>query len=233
MLEWILTGGALPWMLAGAGVFFLVYLKGKPFRHPIRMLKVFSEKPESGAMPPMRALLLALAGTLGVGNLVGVANAVWIGGAGAVFWMWVSALVAMILKYAEVLLAVAHRRRGRHGFFGGSYYYIMDELLRRNWQRLAVFAGGGVAVLMLLNALSMGCIVQANAVSSAFGRVFSLSPAVVALILSLLTIPVILRGTKSISALTELLVPVMTCGYLILSVVVLVYLQCMAYARLL
>lgn len=222
MLEWILTGGALPWMLMGGGVFFWGYLKGLPFRRPTCMVKVFSEKPEPGAMPPMRALLLALAGTLGVGNLVGVANAVWIGGAGAVFWMWISALVAMILKYAEVLLAVAHRRRGRHGFFGGSYYYIMDELHRRNWHRLAVFAGGAVAVLMLMNALSMGCIVQANAVSSAFGRVLECSPVSVALILSLLTIPVILRGTRGISALTELLVPLMTGGYLILSVVVLI-----------
>ena len=222
MVGWLLTGGALPWLLSGAGVFFLVYLRGGPFRHPVRMLRVLGAKPQEGAMSPRRALLLALAGTLGVGNLVGVANAILIGGAGAVFWMWISALVAMILKYAEILLAVAHRRVGKRGFFGGSYYYIMDELHRRNWKKLAAFAGGGVAVLMLLNALSMGCIIQANAVSTAFGGVLGFSPWVAALSLVLLTIPVILRGTSGISALTEILVPIMTGGYLILSIAVLV-----------
>ena len=142
MIGWILTGGLLPGLLMLGGLFFLIYLKGGPFRHPRRMLRVLTAKPKEGSMSPQRALLLALAGTLGVGNLVGVANAVWIGGAGAVFWMWISALVAMILKYAEILLAVAHRRSGEHGFFGGSYYYIMDELHRRKWGKAAVFVGG-------------------------------------------------------------------------------------------
>jgi len=170
MVFWILTGGLIPWLLLAVGIFFIIYLKGGPLRHPIRMLREFTKKPKEGAMSPRRALLLALAGTLGVGNLVGVANAVWVGGPGAVLWMWLSALVGMILKYAEILLAVAHRRVGRDGFFGGSYYYITDELHRRRFGRLAVWVGGGVAVLMIANALSMGCIIQANAVSTSFSE---------------------------------------------------------------
>jgi len=222
MLGWLLTGGALPWLLSLVGVFFWIYLKGGPFRHPIRMLRVFWDPPEPGAMSPRRALLLALAGTLGVGNLVGVANAIWIGGAGAVFWMWISALIAMILKYAEILLAVAHRRVGSRGFFGGSYYYIMDELRRRKWAKAAVAVSGAVAILMVLNGLSMGCIIQANAVSTAFRGVLHLPAWLIAVVLTVMTVPVILRGTKGISALTEILVPIMTAGYLILSVAVLV-----------
>jgi len=173
-------------------------------------------------MSPRRALLLALAGTLGVGNLVGVANAVWIGGAGAVFWMWISALVAMILKYSEILLAVAHRRCGNNGYFGGSYYYIKDELERRHHPKLAAFVGAMVAVLMVLNGMSMGCIIQANAVSTAFVGVAGISHWWIAGALVLLTLPIILRGTRGISALTEVLVPIMTGGYLILSIAVLV-----------
>lgn len=222
MLAWVLTGGLIPWILMVVGIFFFIYLKGGPFGHPVRMIRVLTQKPKEGAMSPRRALLLALAGTLGVGNLVGVANAVWLGGAGAVFWMWVSAFVGMILKYAEILLAVAHRRVGRHGFFGGSYYYVSDELRSRGFGRLAVFVGGGVAALMIANALSMGCIIQANAVSTAFSGVLHVSPWLVGAVLIGLTLPIVLRGTKGISALTEVLVPIMTLGYLILSVAVLV-----------
>jgi len=222
MVFWILTGGLIPWLLLAVGIFFIIYLKGGPLRHPIRMLREFTKKPKEGAMSPRRALLLALAGTLGVGNLVGVANAVWVGGPGAVLWMWLSALVGMILKYAEILLAVAHRRVGRDGFFGGSYYYITDELHRRRFGRLAVWVGGGVAVLMIANALSMGCIIQANAVSTSFSGVFHVSPWVVGILLMGITVPLVLRGTKGISALTEVLVPIMTLGYLILSVAVLI-----------
>ncbi|MBQ9805152.1 MAG: sodium:alanine symporter family protein [Clostridia bacterium] len=222
MIGWILTGGMLPGLLMIGGLFFFIYLKGGPFRHPIRMLRVLSAKPKEGGMSPRRALLLALAGTLGVGNLVGVANALWIGGAGAVFWMWVSALVAMILKYAEILLAVAHRRCGEGGFFGGSYYYIMDELNRRKRGKAAVIVGGVVASLMILNGFSMGCIIQANAVSTAFQGVAGVSPWLIGGVLVALACPIILRGTKGISALTEILVPIMTGGYLILSVAVLI-----------
>lgn len=222
MIGWVLTGGLLPGLLTLCGVFFLLYLKGGPFRHPVRMLRVFGAKPREGAMSPRKALLLALAGTLGVGNLVGVANAVWIGGAGAVFWMWISALVAMILKYSEILLAVAHRRVGSRGYFGGSYYYIKDELERREHPKLAGFVGAAVAALMILNGMSMGCIIQANAVSTAFVGVAGISPWWIAGALVLLTLPIILRGTRGISALTEILVPIMTGGYLILSVAVLV-----------
>lgn len=76
-------------------------------------------------------MTVALAGTLGVGNIAGVASAIVAGGAGAVFWMWVSALLAMGVKYAEVALAVAHRRKNSDGFFGGAMYYMSDMLSPR------------------------------------------------------------------------------------------------------
>ena len=138
MIGWLLTGGAVPILVLGCGGFLLVYLRGRPLRHPLRMLRAMRAPSEAGGVSPFRAVMLALAGTLGVGNIVGVANALALGGAGALFWMWCSALLAMILKYAEILLAVAHRRRDRRGgFFGGAYYYVRDALEGRGRFRAA------------------------------------------------------------------------------------------------
>ena len=88
MLKWLLTGGLIPPLLLLVGVFFLVYLRGHPWRAPKRMLSAMRDGGE-GKTSSFRAMMLALAGTLGVGNIVGVANAIAIGGAGAVFWMWI------------------------------------------------------------------------------------------------------------------------------------------------
>ena len=221
MFEWIMTGGLVPAMLVVCGLFFLFYLRFQPFRSPKSMLRAMRAPTPTDGVTPFRAVMLALAGTLGVGNIVGVANAVWIGGAGAVLWMWVSALVAMILKYAEILLAVSHRREGRRGFFGGAYYYIKDYFETHRHFRTAAVVSLIFAVLMIVDALSMGCVIQVNAVSSAFLGVWNIPTWVSGVVLLLLSIPVIVRGTKGVSSLTELLVPIMTGGYIILSVTVL------------
>ena len=223
MLRWLLTGGAVPILLVGCGIFFLFYLGFLPLRAPRKMVAALIMPSESGSMSPLRAVLLALAGTLGVGNIVGVANAVAIGGAGAVFWMWISALVAMVLKYAEILLAVSHRRCGKcGGFFGGAYYYIKDHFQAHGWIRLGSVIAGGFAFFMVLDALSMGCVVQGNAITSAVSGVMGIPPWICGAVLVALTLPVILRGSRSVSALTELLVPIMSAGYIILSVAVLI-----------
>ena len=221
MVKWLLTGGHIPLLLVVCGLFFLFYLKVQPLRSPRKMLRALRAPTPCGGVSPQRALMLALAGTLGVGNIVGVANAVWIGGAGAVFWMWTSALVAMILKYAEILLAVSHRREGTHGFFGGAYYYIKEYFESHKCFRTAVVVSAVFALLMIVDALSMGCMIQVNAVRMAFEGVAQIPPWVTGLVLAVVTLPVIVRGTKGISALTEYLVPIMTAGYVILSAFVL------------
>jgi AGCS family alanine or glycine:cation symporter len=222
MLKWFLTGGALPWLLGGCGVFLIFYLKGAPLKNPRWMLRAMTAPAPSGGTSPFRAVMLALAGTLGVGNIVGVANAIAVGGAGAVFWMWLSALVAMILKYAEILLAVSHRREGKHGFFGGAYYYIKDHFLSKGWVRTASVLSGLFAALMIVDALTMGCVIQVNAISRAWSGVTSLPAWVGGVLILLLALPVIIKGSRGISSLTELLVPIMSAGYAILSVAVLI-----------
>ena len=222
MLKWLLTGGAVPMLLMGSGAFFLFYLRGLPLRKPIKMIRSMLTPTQGSGISPFRAVMLALAGTLGVGNIVGVANALFWGGPGAIFWMWVSALFAMILKYAEILLAVSHRRWSFRGFLGGAYYYIKDYFTAHRRERLALFLSSLFALLMLINALSMGCVIQVNAVSSAFEGVMGISPWISGLSLLLLTLPVLLGGSKGVSGLTERLVPLMTLGYLILSTAVLI-----------
>ena len=220
MLKWILTGGLIPPVLLLCGVFFLVYLRGYPFRAPTKWGSALRAS-EGGGVSSFRALMQALAGTLGVGNVVGVANAIAIGGAGAMFWMWISALLAMILKYAEILLAVAHRRMGKHGFFGGAVYYIRDLFDRLHKPRVGIVVSVAFAVLMLVNAVSMGCVLQVNAVSEALRVVTHIPPWLCGTILLCLTLPLLLRGSRGISALTEYLVPIMTLGYVLLSLLVL------------
>lgn len=222
MLGWFLTGGAVPLMLAVCGLFFALYLGGKPFVCPKKMLAALKAPKATKGTSPFRAVMLALAGTLGVGNIVGVANAIAVGGAGAIFWMWVAALLAMLLKYCEIVLAVLHRRtlaNNRH--IGGACYYIKDELQRRRLPRLAALLSAAFAVLTVLNALSMGCVIQSNAIGSSLQGVFSLPPMVCGIVLVLLTMPVVLRGGRGVSALTEVLVPIMSLGYFILSAAVL------------
>ena len=222
MIGWLLTGGAIPVLLTACGLFFLFYLRAQPLRSPKKMLVALRTENPADGISPFRALMLALAGTLGVGNIVGVANAVWIGGAGAILWMWVSALVAMILKYAEILLAIAHRRESRNGFFGGAYYYIKDYFESHRCFRTAVAVSGIFALLMIVDALSMGCMIQVNAVCRTFEGVAEIPAWIMGAVLVAMTLPVIVRGAKGISALTEYLVPIMTAGYIILSVAVLI-----------
>ena len=223
MLRWLLTGGAIPGLLILMGVFFLFYLRGIPLRSPALMLRAMKRSGEGDGVSPFRAVMLALAGTLGVGNMVGVANAIMIGGAGAILWMWISALLAMILKYAEILLSVAHRRVHKNGgFFGGAYYYIKDLFEGRGAPRAALLLSSLFALLMIVNSLSMGCVIQVNAVSAVFRGVLQIPLWVCGVLIALLTLPVVIRGTRQISALTEVLVPIMSAGYVILSLAVLI-----------
>lgn len=221
MLAWLLTGGLIPIALIGCGLFFTFYLRGRPLTAPRRMLSALRTE-GAGAKQgesPFRAVTLALAGTLGVGNIVGVANAISVGGAGAVLWMWVSALFAMLLKYAEILLAVAHRRqKGDGAFFGGAVYYLEDLLLRLRRPRLSRILPALFSLLLLLNSLSMGCAIQANAVSEAAKGIWGAPQWYVGLLLLLLTLPWLIGGGRLISRLTERLVPLMTLGYVLLSV---------------
>ncbi len=172
----------------------------------------------SGGVSPVRALTLALAGTLGVGNIVGVASSISLGGYGSVFWMWVSAFVAMILKYAEIVLAMLYRKRGRDGeLHGGAYYYIREFFRSKGLMRVGGILGGIFALLCILNSASMGSIIQANAISSAFEGQFGIPLWVTGGLVGAVSLFIIMGNSERISSFTEKIVLVMSVGYVVVS----------------
>ena len=167
--------------------------------------------------------MLALAGTLGVGNIVGVSAAIALGGFGSIFWLWVSASFAMILKYAEVVLGMRHRRYGEDGKpYGGAPYYIRDCIERVGLPRLGALLGGAFALLCVINAVTMGGMIQANAVAEAVGEMAELSPIFVGGVLAVFAFLVMRKGSEGAMRVTGMLVPIMTVGYVVLSLAVLI-----------
>lgn len=182
------------------GFFFL--------RKPKAVFYALTEKGDGGGVSPFRALTVALAGTLGVGNIVGIADAIRFGGAGAVFWMWVSAITAMSLKYAEVALAVKFRRGGR----GGAFYYIRDALGRP--RIAAVFA-----VLCVVTSFTLGNAVQVKAAAVAAEGVFGVPPLVCGIALCILCALVVFGGIRKISDFTVKMIPAFCVCFAVFSLV--------------
>lgn len=217
IIEWlnsVVFGPAMIFAVFGAGLFFLIRTRFFYILHPIRVVRsLFVPKNErTGGISPFRALCTALAGTLGVGNIVGVATAIAAGGAGAVFWMWISALCAMVLKYAEVVLGVKYRTEKNGNLHGGVPYYIRDTLGKKG---LAIF----FAVCLIIASFSLGCSVQSRAVANAAEITFGIHPAITGGVLAVICLAVLLGGLRSVSGFTVRIIPVLTLGFIIMSLV--------------
>ncbi len=153
-----------------------------------------------------QALATALAGTMGTGNLIGVAIAIAMGGPGAVFWMWASAAVGMMIKYGETVLAVKYRRRTADGWSGGAMEVLTDVL---HCPRLAAL----FAVGCVLASFGMGCMAQANAIAQAVRGAFGVPSAVCGAVCAGLTAAVICGGLKRIAGVAEKLIPLLSLAY--------------------
>ena len=191
--------------------------------HPIRTFRSLLRPSTASGISPFKALSLALAGTLGVGNIAGVATALYLGGPGAVFWMIFSALVAMVLKYAEICLALRHKRYDKNGQpEGGAPYYIQDGFTSIGWPKLGKCLGWIFAFFCLINTFTMGSMLQVNAVAGALQEGFGIPLSVTGIALAFFTLFVVKGGATRIAALTEKLVPLMTLVFLGLCSAVLV-----------
>ena len=204
-------GAPLLFFLLGTGIYLTFILRGVQFRYLFYAFKqVFAPQKENskGDINPFEALMTSLAGAIGTGTIVGVATAIMIGGLGAIFWMWVTALISMATKYAESLLAVKYREvDGRGEMSGGPMQYMEKGL---NWKSLAcVFA-----VLGMIAALTTGNLVQANSIADAVKHVWNIDARITGIILCVLTGAVVLGGVKSIGHVAGVLVPLMALIYI-------------------
>ena len=197
-----------------------------PFALKTTIGRMFHKKEAAdGAMTPFQAVCTALAGTVGTGNIAGVAGAIAIGGPGAVFWMWCSALLGMCTKYAEVTLAVHYRERSATGeWIGGPMYYIKNGLGKR-WQWLAIL----YALFGTLTVFGTGNATQVNTITTAINTAFmqfhlvseSFVPTlnlIIGIFCAMLVAMVLLGGIKRIGSVSEKLVPFMALFYVVLGI---------------
>lgn len=171
---------------------------------------------EKGGVSPFQAVTTALAGTIGTGSIAGLATALVAGGPGAVFWMWISAILGMVTKYAEIVLALTYREKTKDGsWIGGPMYYIKNGL-KCKWLAI-VFA-----LFATIACLGTGNATQSNSISSVLDSSFSIPTWVTGLILTVLVALVILGGVKRIASVNEKLVPTMAIFFVVSSIVAII-----------
>ncbi len=200
-------------LLVGTGLFLMVGLHFMPLRRIGTAFKFLWQGRKGdhaeGEISPFNALMTALSATVGTGNIVGVAGAIAIGGPGAIFWMWITALVGMATKYAEAVLAVKYREVDEDGNHqGGPMYYIKNGL-GKNWSWLAFL----FALFGAIAAFGIGNGVQANAVANALNQGFTVPNWITAIVLATLTGLVLLGGITRIGKIAGKLVPIMAIFY--------------------
>lgn len=226
-MEFLSTVSGIVWgpymltLILGTGVVLMVRLGGMPilkigygFKQLFRGRKAESGE---GVITPFAALMTSLSATIGTGNIAGVATAIGLGGPGALFWMWCSALVGMATKYSEAVCAVHFREvddKGDH--VGGPMYYIRNGL-GENWRWLAIL----FAIFGAFAGFGIGNGVQANSVSSAMNNAFGVSETVTAVVMMALVALVLIGGVRRIADVATRLVPMMAILYILAGVTVL------------
>ncbi len=215
--------GGAPWfpmMLIGTGVFLTVYLgfpQFKFFMHGWRILTgKYIKDTTKGETTPFQALSTALSGTVGTGNIGGVGLAIWIGGPAAIFWMWITAIVGMTTKFAEVSLAHKYRTTLPDGSISGGPFYYIEHGMNMKWLAI-VFA-----VLMMITAIGTGNMPQINNIAEVLSSEFSIKPIITGSVLSVLLLMVIVGGIKRIATIASKLVPIMGFIYIAGSLVVII-----------
>lgn len=224
--EWIdkisgwVWGPPLLILIVGTGLYLTFRIGFLQFRLLPHSLKLaFSknqDKTSKGDISHFQALMTALSATVGTGNIAGVAAAVFLGGPGAVFWMWITALVGMATKYAEAVLAVKYRVQDENGEMAGGPMYYLEHGLKQKWLGVTFAIFGAVA------AFGIGNMVQSNSVAEVVQTTFSIPPWVTGLVLMIFTALVILGGIKSIGRVSSFFVPIMAVFYVVAGLILMI-----------
>lgn len=224
-------------LILGIGLYLsfrLKFIQLTKFKYAMKNTigKVFNKKDKNKAdgVSPFGAVCTALSATIGTGNIAGVAGAITVGGPGAIFWMWISALVGMVTKFSEVVLSVNFREKNENGEYVGGPMYSIKNGLSKNWRFLAIT----FAILCVFASFGIGNAVQANTITSSIGSVLSnynitynasVFKIIIGIVLMLLVGIIMIGGVKRLVSVTEKLVPAMAITYILLGfgVVVLNY----------
>ena len=210
------------WLIGLTGFYLMLGLKFQPlrrigfgFREAITSIRSSGGE---GDVSAFKSLTTALAATIGTGNVAGVAGAIAVGGPGAVFWMWLIALVGMATKYAESLLAVHYREVDELGEHVGGPMYFIRNGLGKNW----AWMGWLFAFFGALAGFGIGNGVQANAMAEALQASFGVPPLLTGIVVASITLAVLIGGIERIGRVTQVVVPVMAAVYVIGALIILV-----------
>jgi len=206
-------------LLIGGGLFLTIRLNFFQFRYFPHIVaqtfgKIFAKSDSPGTLTPFQATTAALASTMGAANIVGVPVAIALGGPGAIFWMWLVALIGIGTKYSEVVLGIHYREKNEKGeYVGGPMYYIKKGL---GWKNVAYFFAFALMIEVVASTM-----VQANSIASTLDSSFGVTPLVSGIIVAVLVILVTYGGIKTIGKVSEKLIPLIVVLYLLSALIVL------------
>lgn len=212
-------------LLVGAGIFLTIRTKALCWRNlPYAIKSVLSkearQKKGNGDISPFSALTTALAATIGTGNIVGVATAMVSGGPGALVWMWISAAFGITSKFSECMLAIKYREINEKGEMSGGPMYTMKKAFRN--KKLGSVLGWLFALFAVLASFGIGNLTQANSISTALKSTFDIPFTVTGIIITILVLLIIIGGIKSISKISQVIVPLMAAFYIIAGIIVII-----------
>ena len=203
-------------VLLAAGLYFTFTTGFVQFRWLRQSIRVIMEKPEKeGSISSFQALMVSTASRVGTGNIIGVSTAICLGGPGAVFWMWVIALLGASSAFIESTLAQLYKVHGHNSFVGGPAYY-MKKGLKQPWM------GVLFAFLLIFTFGFAFNSVQSNTICAAFEEAFNIPPSLMGVILTSLTLIIIFGGIQRIAKVSSIIVPVMALGYIFLSLFIVI-----------
>lgn len=206
-------------ILVGTGLFLTYKLRGLQFRrlgYSLKLAFTHRDDDAEGDISHFQALMTALAATIGIGNIAGVATAVALGGLGALFWLWITALIGMATKYSEAILAIKYRILDNRGEMAGGPMYYIERGLGWKWMAIVFAFCGAVATIFT------GNVVQSQSIASALESSLHIDPWITGVVIALCTGLVLIGGIKSIGNVTSFLVPIMALFYIVGCLIILI-----------
>ncbi|MGP5062273.1 alanine/glycine:cation symporter family protein [Psychrobacter celer] len=221
--DWLIANnpwyGLLMFVLIGAGLYFTVvtrFIQFRHFGHMWKLLRVSNQGRKNGGISSFEALMTSLAARVGTGNLAGVAIAIYLGGPGAVFWMWMTALVGMSTSFIESTLAQAYKVPHNDNVYRGGPAYYIEKGLGKRW--LAIFFS--LCLLVAFGLAFNG--VQSNTIAQATNEAFGVPTWMTGLVLVALVAPVVFGGLRSVARIAGKIVPIMAILYILLALFIII-----------